>query len=90
MNNFQSYLSQLPQQIYSSTQFLRYYALPYMPNPQHHPSFQELFQPEWRENLFKRLEVALDDVKAAQMAESDIKEDPYLVKMYKTAVSLYF
>ncbi|TRY85055.1 hypothetical protein DNTS_020231, partial [Danionella cerebrum] len=39
-----------------TTEFLPFYALPFVPNPTMHPSFQELFQDSWIPELKERLE----------------------------------
>jgi LisH domain-containing protein ARMC9 len=38
---------------------LQYYALPYVPNPRTHPSFKEIFDPRWKEELQERLELII-------------------------------
>ncbi|KAJ8328414.1 LisH domain-containing protein armc9 [Batrachochytrium dendrobatidis] len=38
-----------------TSQFLQYYALPYVPDPQGHPSFQNLFLDTWAPELHNRL-----------------------------------
>uniref|UniRef100_A0A8C5C5N5 Armadillo repeat containing 9 n=1 Tax=Gadus morhua TaxID=8049 RepID=A0A8C5C5N5_GADMO len=59
-----------------TTEFLPYYALPFVPNPKVHPSFRELFQDSWipelKEKLEKFLSVAL---KASNL--------PRLLTLYK-------
>ena len=79
MVRFQNYLASLPQQIYNTTQYLRYYALPYMPQPQTHPSFQELFAPEWQEQLTQRLDLLLDTIATQKTSE------PTLIRMIRSA-----
>ena len=37
-------------------EFLPYYALPYVPQPQHHPAFKQLFEPKWTIDLRGMLE----------------------------------
>jgi LisH domain-containing protein ARMC9 len=34
-----------------TSEFLAYYALPYIPNPMQHPSFQSLFTIQWVADL---------------------------------------
>ena len=34
-----------------TSEFLSYYALPYINNPQTHPSYMKLFSPEWSNEL---------------------------------------
>ncbi|KAJ3260134.1 hypothetical protein HK103_001210 [Boothiomyces macroporosus] len=35
--------------------YLQYYALPYLPDPTSHPSFKDLFAPEWKSILLSNL-----------------------------------
>ena len=39
-----------------TTEFLQYYALPFVPNPKSHPTFKTLFADEWVPDLKVRLE----------------------------------
>jgi LisH domain-containing protein ARMC9 len=40
-------------------EFLQYYALPYLPDPKAHPSFNALFEPEWSARLETQLTIFL-------------------------------
>ncbi len=55
MKMFQDYLTNLPSEVYSTTQFLRYYALPYIPDHAITSSFKELFDGRWHLNLKERM-----------------------------------
>jgi hypothetical protein len=39
-----------------TTEFLAYYALPYIPNPRGHPTYEKLFKPEWTNDLKEQLQ----------------------------------
>ena len=44
---FQYYLETRGAGLAHTGEFLPFYALPYVPQPEHHPSFEHLFQPQW-------------------------------------------
>ena len=43
MNNFKSYIETRGAVLSQTTEFLPFYALPFVPNPKMHPSYKELF-----------------------------------------------
>lgn len=43
MNDFKKYLETRGATLSQTTEFLPYYALPFVPNPKGHPSYKELF-----------------------------------------------
>ena len=47
MEEFKQFLEKKQSDISRSSEFLPYYALPYIPNPQNHPSYAKLFSPEF-------------------------------------------
>uniref|UniRef100_A0A672LY46 LisH domain-containing protein ARMC9 n=1 Tax=Sinocyclocheilus grahami TaxID=75366 RepID=A0A672LY46_SINGR len=51
-----SHISSTIAALSQTTEFLPFYALPFVPNPTVHPSFQELFQDSWIPELRERLE----------------------------------
>ncbi|NXG55155.1 ARMC9 protein, partial [Hemiprocne comata] len=53
---FKAYLEKKGAPLSQTAEFLRFYALPFVPNPMIHPSFQEIFQDSWTLNLRTRLE----------------------------------
>ncbi|XP_016398289.1 lisH domain-containing protein ARMC9-like [Sinocyclocheilus rhinocerous] len=63
ITHFKHYLETRGAALSQTTEFLPFYALPFVPNPTVHPSFQELFQDSWmpelRESLEKFLSVTL-------------------------------
>uniref|UniRef100_A0A672QWS5 LisH domain-containing protein ARMC9 n=1 Tax=Sinocyclocheilus grahami TaxID=75366 RepID=A0A672QWS5_SINGR len=63
ITHFKHYLETRGAALSQTTEFLPFYALPFVPNPTVHPSFQELFQDSWmpelRESLDKFLSVTL-------------------------------
>ncbi|XP_026879233.2 lisH domain-containing protein ARMC9 isoform X1 [Electrophorus electricus] len=59
MSQFRHYLETRGAALSHTTEFLPFYALPFVPNPAVHPSFQELFQDSWTPDLKKRLEKLL-------------------------------
>uniref|UniRef100_H3AF96 LisH domain-containing protein ARMC9 n=1 Tax=Latimeria chalumnae TaxID=7897 RepID=H3AF96_LATCH len=54
--HFRSYLETRGAALSQTTEFLPFYALPFVPNPTVHPSFRELFQDSWTPELKIRLE----------------------------------
>ncbi|XP_032924424.1 lisH domain-containing protein ARMC9 isoform X2 [Catharus ustulatus] len=53
---FKAYLETKGAALSQTTEFLPFYALPFVPNPMVHPSFKELFQESWTVDLKARLE----------------------------------
>ncbi|XP_055077216.1 lisH domain-containing protein ARMC9 isoform X2 [Periophthalmus magnuspinnatus] len=53
---FKQFLETQGAALSQTTEFLPYYALPFVPNPMAHPSFKNLFQDSWIPKLKKKLE----------------------------------
>ncbi|XP_008836289.1 lisH domain-containing protein ARMC9 isoform X1 [Nannospalax galili] len=53
---FKTYLETKGAALSQTTEFLPFYALPFVPNPMVHPSFKELFQGSWTPELKLKLE----------------------------------
>ncbi|XP_008158430.3 lisH domain-containing protein ARMC9 [Eptesicus fuscus] len=53
---FKTYLESKGAALSQTTEFLPFYALPFVPNPMVHPSFKELFQDSWSPELKLKLE----------------------------------
>ncbi|XP_023049649.2 lisH domain-containing protein ARMC9 isoform X2 [Piliocolobus tephrosceles] len=53
---FKTYLETKGAALSQTTEFLPFYALPFVPNPMVHPSFKELFQDSWTPDLKLKLE----------------------------------
>ncbi|XP_072264426.1 lisH domain-containing protein ARMC9 isoform X1 [Pyxicephalus adspersus] len=56
ISHFKTYLETSGAALSQTTEFLPFYALPFVPNPSVHPSFKELFQDSWAPELKSRLE----------------------------------
>ncbi|NXM04519.1 ARMC9 protein, partial [Tyrannus savana] len=56
ISHFKAYLETKGAALSQTTEFLPFYALPFVPNPMSHPSFKELFQDSWTLDLRTRLE----------------------------------
>lgn len=56
MSYFKTYLETRGAALSQTTEFLPFYALPFVPNPVVHPSFKELFQESWVPELKVKLE----------------------------------
>jgi hypothetical protein len=52
---FKKFLDTKGSELSKTSEFLPYYALPYVPNPTDHPSFKQLFSTEWIKNLKDKL-----------------------------------
>ncbi|XP_034164759.1 lisH domain-containing protein ARMC9 isoform X3 [Pangasianodon hypophthalmus] len=59
ISHFKHFLETRGAALSQTTEFLPFYALPFVPNPVAHPSFKELFQDTWTQDLRKKLEKAL-------------------------------
>ena len=55
MEDFKKYLEKKEIELSETTEFLAYYALPYIPNPKGHPTYAQLFKPEWVKDLKNQL-----------------------------------
>ncbi|XP_057181405.1 lisH domain-containing protein ARMC9 isoform X2 [Triplophysa rosa] len=56
ITHFKHYLETRGAALSQTTEFLPFYAFPFVPNPMLHPSFQELFQDSWMADLRAKLE----------------------------------
>ncbi|KAM3876371.1 lisH domain-containing protein ARMC9 [Diretmus argenteus] len=56
ISHFKKYLETRGAALSQTTEFLPFYALPYVPNPTVHPSFRDLFQDSWTPQLKVKLE----------------------------------
>ncbi|XP_052606495.1 lisH domain-containing protein ARMC9 isoform X3 [Peromyscus californicus insignis] len=73
---FKTYLEAKGAALSQTTEFLPFYALPFVPNPEVHPSFKELFQDSWTPELKLKLEKFLALIFKAS-------NTPKLVTIYK-------
>ena len=55
MEDFKKFLEKKEIELSKTTEFLAYYALPYIPNPKGHPTYAQLFKPEWTNDLKTQL-----------------------------------
>uniref|UniRef100_A0A663MZM9 LisH domain-containing protein ARMC9 n=1 Tax=Athene cunicularia TaxID=194338 RepID=A0A663MZM9_ATHCN len=79
ISHFKAYLETKGASLSQTTEFLPFYALPFVPNPMVHPSFKELFQDSWTLDLRTRLEKFLSlTLKAGQ---TPLKFHPLYKKM---------
>ena len=63
-----------------TTEFIQYFAFPYVPNPKEHQSFKHIFTRDWVKELRNKLQSFLE-----QPASNE--EAPVLYQMYKAYVS---
>ena len=56
MLSFKTFLESRGAVLSQTTEFLPFYALPFVPDPTKHPSYKELFQDNWVPDLQVRLE----------------------------------
>ncbi|KAI9099428.1 hypothetical protein DFS34DRAFT_649148 [Phlyctochytrium arcticum] len=59
METFKKFLETGGADLCKTTQFLSYYALPYVPDPRQHPSFKDIFETNWVGELEEKLKVFL-------------------------------
>lgn len=70
MKYFKNYLETKGSSLSQTTEFLPYYALPFVPNPMDHPSFKPLFTSSWRENVEEQLrQFLLKNLKSGEKPE---------------------
>ncbi|XP_067659253.1 lisH domain-containing protein ARMC9-like [Haliotis asinina] len=56
MGEFKTYLETRGSTLSQTTEFLPFYALPFVPKPKEHPSYKELFSDTWMKDLEVRLD----------------------------------
>ena len=56
LQDFKQYLENRGRALAETPEFLVFYALPFVPEPEHHPSFKGLFAPRWSSDLRQRLD----------------------------------
>ncbi|KAK7477929.1 hypothetical protein BaRGS_00030838 [Batillaria attramentaria] len=56
MSNFKKFIETRGSTLSQTTEFLPFYALPFVPNPKTHPSYRELFTEGWSKDLEARVE----------------------------------
>ena len=61
MEDFKKYLDNKEIELSKTTEFLAYYALPYVPNPRNHPSYQQLFKQEWVNGLKEKIKECISN-----------------------------
>ncbi|XP_029905476.1 lisH domain-containing protein ARMC9 isoform X2 [Myripristis murdjan] len=76
ISHFRQYLETRGAALSQTTEFLPYYALPFVPNPTTHPSFRDLFQDSWMPQLKGKLEQFLSVTLKA-------RSTPRLLMLYK-------
>uniref|UniRef100_A0A8C2GNC1 LisH domain-containing protein ARMC9 n=1 Tax=Cyprinus carpio TaxID=7962 RepID=A0A8C2GNC1_CYPCA len=81
ITHFKHYLETRGVALSQTTEFLPFYALPFVPNPTVHPSFQELFQDSWMPELREKLEKFLSVILKAS-------NTPRLLTLYVSFLSI--
>lgn len=76
MRAFKSYLETKGAALSQTTEFLPYYALPFIPDPTSHPSFKPLFASSWSSDLKNNLQAFLSATLTHQ-------EKPHLYNLFK-------
>ncbi|GBN18979.1 LisH domain-containing protein ARMC9, partial [Araneus ventricosus] len=79
MLHFHYYLESKGSVLSECAELLPYYALPYVPRPNTHPSFAELFQDAWVANLRNKLETFLFE---GLKGKDDEEQEPRLIELY--------
>ena len=59
--DFKTYLDNRGAELSKTSEFLAFYALPYIANPMEHPSFQGLYTMEWVNGMKQRLKSFIHD-----------------------------
>uniref|UniRef100_A0A673XLV8 LisH domain-containing protein ARMC9 n=1 Tax=Salmo trutta TaxID=8032 RepID=A0A673XLV8_SALTR len=76
ITHFKNYLETRGAALSQTTEFLPYYALPFVPNPTVHPSFRDLFQDSWIPEMKQELEKFLT-------VTLKVSNTPRLLSLYK-------
>lgn len=80
MENFKLYLEQEGPNFSKSEEILSFFALPYMPNPQDHPAFKQIFTNKWLNSLKDKIRVVI--------GKESLESSPILQKMYDKYIDL--
>merc|ERR1719450_1998083 len=75
MHEFKNYLETKGAGLSQTTEFVAYYALPFVPNPKSHPTFKVLFEDLWKEELIENLSIFLKNT-------LQLDSQPYLYKLH--------
>ena len=59
--HFKTYLDSRGAELSKTSEFLAFYALPYIQKPMEHPSFQSLYTMEWVNNLKQKLKAFIHE-----------------------------
>jgi hypothetical protein len=59
MQEFKHYLESKEVEMSKTTEYLAYYALPYVQNPREHPTYKQIFTHEWMRELKEKLKTCL-------------------------------
>ncbi|KAI8848511.1 hypothetical protein BC829DRAFT_393725 [Chytridium lagenaria] len=87
MEAFKHFLETRGADLCKTTQFLSYYALPYVPDPRKHPSFGDLFTERYVKDLEDRLKHFLGmALKAENPLEPKLKEKDVEIKALKKSI----
>ncbi|VDK86569.1 unnamed protein product [Dibothriocephalus latus] len=62
LNDFRIFLETKGELLSQISEFLPFYAFPYVVNPKNHPVYRELFEPEWAADLKKKLSAFLETI----------------------------
>ena len=62
MHEFKIYLETKGAGLSQTTEFVAFYALPFVPNPKNHPTFKLLFEDTWKEDLIENLSIFLQNI----------------------------
>uniref|UniRef100_A0A7N8XCU0 LisH domain-containing protein ARMC9 n=1 Tax=Mastacembelus armatus TaxID=205130 RepID=A0A7N8XCU0_9TELE len=81
ISHFKQYLETRGATLSQTTEFLPYYALPFVPNPSVHPSFKGLFQDSWVPQLKDKLEQFLS-------VTLKLSNSPRLLSLYVSFIML--
>uniref|UniRef100_A0A673XVL7 LisH domain-containing protein ARMC9 n=1 Tax=Salmo trutta TaxID=8032 RepID=A0A673XVL7_SALTR len=81
ITHFKNYLETRGAALSQTTEFLPYYALPFVPNPTVHPSFRDLFQDSWIPEMKQELEKFLT-------VTLKVSNTPRLLSLYQLQLQL--
>uniref|UniRef100_A0AAZ3QN26 LisH domain-containing protein ARMC9 n=1 Tax=Oncorhynchus tshawytscha TaxID=74940 RepID=A0AAZ3QN26_ONCTS len=81
ITHFKHYLETRGAALSQTTEFLPYYALPFVPNPVVHPSFRDLFQESWIPEMKRELEKFLT-------VTLKVSDTPRLLSLYQLRLQL--
>lgn len=81
-SDFKQYLDTRGAELSRTSEFLAFYALPYIQNPREHPSFSALYTMEWANELKQKLKMFIHE-NAVELGVPHLARNSALFSMFQ-------